>query len=74
MLKQAITQEYLSKPEGKASTQNPKATSLKSERSVMSRALELFRFIQNEEYSNIEQMKNPFVLIELSKLIHGNHF
>jgi hypothetical protein len=37
----------------------------------MARALELFRLTQKEDYTNIGQIENPFVLIELSKLIQG---
>ena len=37
----------------------------------MFEAQEIYKKIQNEEYEIIEKMKNPFVLIQVSKLIHG---
>lgn len=37
----------------------------------MFEAQEIYKKIQSEDYSMIEKMKNPFVLIQVSKMIHG---
>lgn len=42
-----------------------------NERSVMFEAQEIYKKIQMEDYGDIDRMKNPFVLIQVSKLIHG---
>lgn len=41
--------------------------------STMKEAMELYKHIQREEYEPIEKTKNPFVLIQVSKMLHGRN-
>ena len=44
---------------------------MKEDKSILSNAQEIFYKVENEDLSAIEKTKNPFVLIQLSKLLHG---
>ena len=44
---------------------------MKERKSTVAIAQELFRRVESDDFSVIEKQKNPFILMHLSKLIHG---
>lgn len=46
---------------------------MKQEKSMLAISQEIYRKIEAEEYSAIDEVKNPFVLLNVSKMIHGKN-